>query len=101
MFMLQGIIYSLLDKKKEADEQFETYRSLVPNEFPQRRFLDDVMLAAKTESREQLQKDFDAEFSFRKQKASTATCKNDWWVYSELVTFIILLMPDELGNAAL
>lgn len=65
-YLCQGIIYSLLDKKKEAEEQFETYRSLVPQEFPQRGFLDDVVLAAKTESREQLQKEFETEFSMKK-----------------------------------
>lgn len=58
---MQGIIYSLLDKKKEAQEQFETYRSLVPEEFPQRGFLDDVVLAAKSTTWEQLQKEFKAD----------------------------------------
>ncbi|KAF6171001.1 hypothetical protein GIB67_028562 [Kingdonia uniflora] len=58
-----GIIYSLLDKKKEAEEQFETYHSLVPHEFPQRGFLDDVLVAAKTESRERFEK---AKFSYKK-----------------------------------
>jgi hypothetical protein len=57
----QGIIYSLLDKQKEAAEQFETYRAVVPKEFPQRGFLDDVVLAAKSQSREQFQ-EFNAEF---------------------------------------
>ncbi|XP_048131617.1 protein SLOW GREEN 1, chloroplastic-like [Rhodamnia argentea] len=61
-YLCQGIIYSLLDKKKEAQEQFEAYRSLVPEEFPQRGFLDDVVLAAKSKTREQLQKEFKAEF---------------------------------------
>ncbi|XXG81255.1 hypothetical protein AAC387_Pa09g1935 [Persea americana] len=70
-YLCQGIIYSLLDKKMEADEQFETYRSLVPQEFPQRGFLDDVMIAAKTESREQLQKDFDTEFSSNRKEPTT------------------------------
>ncbi|KAG6399694.1 hypothetical protein SASPL_141175 [Salvia splendens] len=51
-----GIVYSLLDKKKEADESFETYQSLVPQEFPERGFMDDV-LAARTETKQQLQKD--------------------------------------------
>lgn len=59
----QGIVYSLLDRKDEAKEQFEIYQSLVPEEFPQRQFLDDVVLAAKTESRQQLEKEFKAEFS--------------------------------------
>ncbi|KAK9272149.1 hypothetical protein L1049_002520 [Liquidambar formosana] len=65
-YLCQGIIYSLLDKKKEAEEQFETYRSLVPEEFPQRGFLNDVVLAAKTNSRERLEKEFEAEFSYKK-----------------------------------
>ncbi|KAH9718079.1 TPR REGION domain-containing protein [Citrus sinensis] len=65
-YLCQGIIYSLLDKKKEATEQFEIYWSLVPDEFPQRGFLDDVVLAAKTKSRERSQKNFDAAFSHRK-----------------------------------
>ncbi|OVA08119.1 Tetratricopeptide repeat-containing domain [Macleaya cordata] len=65
-YLCQGIIYSLLDKKKEAEEQFETYRSLVPDEFPQRGFLDDVVLAARTESRDQLEKEFVTQFSYRK-----------------------------------
>ncbi|KAJ8557346.1 hypothetical protein K7X08_002971 [Anisodus acutangulus] len=64
-YLCQGIVYSLLDKKKEADEQFEIYRSLVPEEFPQRGFLDDVVLAAKTETREQLEKEFKNEFSYK------------------------------------
>ena len=59
----QGIIYSLQDKKKEAAENFEIYQSLVPKEFPQRGFLDDVMLAAK--SQEQFQKEFHTEFSYK------------------------------------
>ena len=62
----QGIIYSLLDKKHEADEQFEIYRNLIPEEYPQRGFINDVILAAKTESKEQLQKDFESEFSYKK-----------------------------------
>ncbi|XP_021758978.1 protein SLOW GREEN 1, chloroplastic-like [Chenopodium quinoa] len=65
-YLCQGIIYSLLDKKKEADEQFEIYRNLVPEEFPQRGFLEDVVMAAKTESREQLQKEFNSQFSYKR-----------------------------------
>ncbi|MCL7022936.1 hypothetical protein MKW94_022914 [Papaver nudicaule] len=65
-YLCQGIIYSLLDKAKEAEEQFEIYRSLIPDEFPQRGFLDDVVLAAKTESHDQLKKEFEAQFSYRK-----------------------------------
>ncbi|KAG9151614.1 hypothetical protein Leryth_026350 [Lithospermum erythrorhizon] len=56
-YLCQGIIYSLVDKKKEAEERFEIYRSLVPEEFPQRGFLDDVVFAAKTDSRQQLGKE--------------------------------------------
>ncbi|XP_057737603.1 protein SLOW GREEN 1, chloroplastic [Arachis stenosperma] len=61
-YLCQGIIYSLLDKKEEAAQQFETYQSLVPEEFPQRGFLDDVALSAKATSREQFMK----EYSYRK-----------------------------------
>ncbi|KAE8728278.1 hypothetical protein F3Y22_tig00004630pilonHSYRG00097 [Hibiscus syriacus] len=45
--------------------QFEIYESLVPEEFPQRGFLDDVVLEAKTKSRKWLQRDFKAEFSYK------------------------------------
>lgn len=65
-YLCQGIIYSLLNKKKEADEQFELYHNLIPEEYPQRGFINDVILAAKTESQEQLQKDFASEFSYKK-----------------------------------
>lgn len=65
-YLCQGIVYSLLDKKEEADEQFEIYRSLIPEEYPQRNFINDIILAAKTESQEQLQKDFESEFSYKK-----------------------------------
>lgn len=62
-YLCQGIVYSLLDKKEEAREHFEMYQSLVPEEFPQRQYLDDIVLAAKTESRQQLEENFKAEFS--------------------------------------
>ncbi|XP_057972072.1 protein SLOW GREEN 1, chloroplastic [Malania oleifera] len=65
-YLCQGIIYSLLDRKKEAEEYFETYHSLVPKEFPQRGFLDDVVLTAKRKSRGQLEEEFGSEFSYRK-----------------------------------
>ncbi|KAF5727674.1 protein SLOW GREEN 1 chloroplastic isoform X2 [Tripterygium wilfordii] len=68
-YLCQGIILSLQNKKKEAEEQFELYESLVPEEFAQRGFLDDVVLAAKTESQEQLQKEFEGEFTSRKTKS--------------------------------
>ncbi|KAK7350848.1 hypothetical protein VNO77_09847 [Canavalia gladiata] len=61
-YLCQGIIYSLLNKEEEAARQFETYQSLVPEEFPQRGFLDDVALAAKGTTREQFQKEFRNQF---------------------------------------
>ncbi|CAL9188489.1 unnamed protein product [Musa hybrid cultivar] len=64
-YLCQGVIYSLLDKTKEADEQFEIYRSLLPDEFPQRSFIDDVILTAKTEAK-QLGKELESEYSPRK-----------------------------------
>ncbi|KAL6518514.1 hypothetical protein OROGR_019016 [Orobanche gracilis] len=33
-YLCKGIVYSLLEKRKEAEESFEIYRSLVPGEFP-------------------------------------------------------------------
>jgi len=63
---LQGIIYSLLGKNEEAAQQFETYQTLVPEEFPQRGFLDDVAIAAKRTSLEQFKKEFRDQFSYRK-----------------------------------
>ncbi|XP_027338600.1 protein SLOW GREEN 1, chloroplastic isoform X2 [Abrus precatorius] len=65
-YLCQGIIYSLLNKGEEAAQQFETYQTLVPEEFPQRGFLDDVTLAAKRTSREQFLKEFRRQFSYRK-----------------------------------
>ncbi|GJT41810.1 hypothetical protein Tco_0941675 [Tanacetum coccineum] len=62
----KGIIYSLLDKKEEAEEQFLTYQSLLPDEFPQREFLDDVVLAAKTEIRQKRKNMVKPEFSMKK-----------------------------------
>ncbi|KAL8477693.1 hypothetical protein ACS0TY_029838 [Phlomoides rotata] len=56
-YLCQGIVYSLLEEKQEAEKNFEIYRSLVPEEFPQRGFLDDVVLAAKTETKQQLEKE--------------------------------------------
>lgn len=53
----QGIVYSLLNKKEEAEEQFGIYQSLMPEEFPQKGFLDDVVLEAKTISPQQLEKE--------------------------------------------
>lgn len=64
--MLKGIIYSLLDKKEEAAKQFETYQALVPEEFPQRGFLDDITLAAKGTPPVQFQKEFRNQFSDQK-----------------------------------
>ncbi|CAA0839190.1 Tetratricopeptide repeat (TPR)-like superfamily protein [Striga hermonthica] len=55
-YLCQGLVYSLLEKTEEAEENFEIYRSLVPDEFPQRGFLDDVVLAAKIDSKQQLEK---------------------------------------------
>ncbi|XP_071732299.1 protein SLOW GREEN 1, chloroplastic [Rutidosis leptorrhynchoides] len=65
-YLCQGIIYSLLDRKEEAEEQFLIYQSLLPDEFPQRGFLDDVVLAAKTEIRQQNKKGLKPEFLYKK-----------------------------------
>ncbi|XP_042510027.1 protein SLOW GREEN 1, chloroplastic-like [Macadamia integrifolia] len=46
-YLCQGIIYTLLQKKDEAEKQFQKYRRLVPKEHPYARFFDDNMLATK------------------------------------------------------
>ncbi|KOM40860.1 hypothetical protein LR48_Vigan04g105800 [Vigna angularis] len=65
-YICQGIIYSLMGKTEEAAQQFETYQSLVPEEFPQRGFLDDVAIAAKKTSFEKFNREFRNQFSYRK-----------------------------------
>lgn len=50
-YLCQGILYSVLGKKDEAEERFEKYRKLVPKQFPTYDFLDRVMVSAKTEGR--------------------------------------------------
>ncbi|CAM0957471.1 unnamed protein product [Alopecurus aequalis] len=64
--LCQGIVYALLDRKKEADEKFDAYRSLVPDEFPDTGFIHDVIMSAKMESKDRLQQDFRSEFTSRK-----------------------------------
>lgn len=49
-YLCQGIVYSALDKKDEAEQKFEKYRKLVPEDFEMRGLLDEVMWSAKTES---------------------------------------------------
>ncbi|ERN05927.1 hypothetical protein AMTRI_Chr08g205190 [Amborella trichopoda] len=44
-YLCQGIIYTLLEKKDEAEKQFEKYRRLVPKGHPYARFFDDNVLA--------------------------------------------------------
>lgn len=46
-YLCQGIIYTLLKKKDEADKQFEKYKRLVPKGHPYARYFDDNMLATK------------------------------------------------------
>ncbi|XP_057417093.1 protein SLOW GREEN 1, chloroplastic isoform X2 [Lotus japonicus] len=70
-YFCQGIIYSLLDQKEEAARQFEIYQTLVPEEFPQRGFLDDIALTAQRTSREQFQKELGDQFSYRKWSCTT------------------------------
>jgi len=64
--LCQGIVYALLDRKEDADKQFDIYRSLVPDEFPDKSFINDVILAAKMESDNQIQKEFGSEFLSKK-----------------------------------
>ena len=66
VLVLQGIVYALLDRKEDADKQFDIYRSLVPDEFSDKSFISDVMLAARMESHDRLQKEFESEFQTKK-----------------------------------
>ncbi|PUZ71046.1 hypothetical protein GQ55_2G283400 [Panicum hallii var. hallii] len=60
--LCQGIVYALLDRKEDADKQLDIYRSLVPDEFPDKSFISDVILAAKMESDDRIQKELDQNF---------------------------------------
>ncbi|XP_009409535.2 protein SLOW GREEN 1, chloroplastic [Musa acuminata AAA Group] len=46
-YLCQGIIYTLLRKKDEAEKQFQTYRRLVPKGHPYAQYFDDNMIAMK------------------------------------------------------
>ena len=44
-------MYSLLDQKEDAEKAFIKYRRRCPKTFPERGYLDDLMIGAKTEAR--------------------------------------------------
>ncbi|KAK1271174.1 hypothetical protein QJS04_geneDACA019981 [Acorus gramineus] len=46
-YLCQGIIYTLMRKKSEAEKQFEIYRRLVPKGHPYARYFNDGMVAMK------------------------------------------------------
>ncbi|KAL5546286.1 hypothetical protein UlMin_005973 [Ulmus minor] len=46
-YLCQGIIYTLLRKKNEAEKQFDKFRRLVPKNHPYREYFDDNMFATK------------------------------------------------------
>ncbi|CAA6654874.1 unnamed protein product [Spirodela intermedia] len=46
-YLCQGIVYSLLHKKDEAEKQFQKYRQLVPKEHPYAQYFDENMVAMK------------------------------------------------------
>ncbi|XP_074289797.1 protein SLOW GREEN 1, chloroplastic-like [Silene latifolia] len=46
-YLCQGIIYTLLRKKDEAEKQFEKYKRLVPQGHPYAQYFDENMLATK------------------------------------------------------
>ncbi|KAA8518854.1 hypothetical protein F0562_016372 [Nyssa sinensis] len=48
-YLCQGIIYTLLRKKDEAEKQFQKYRRLVPKGHPYARYFDDNMIATKAD----------------------------------------------------
>jgi tetratricopeptide (TPR) repeat protein len=45
-YLCQGIIYTLLRKKDEAEKQFDQFRRLVPKNHPYKEYFDDNMYAA-------------------------------------------------------
>ncbi|KAK9290830.1 hypothetical protein L1049_009008 [Liquidambar formosana] len=46
-YLCQGIIYTLLRKKDEAEKQFQKYRRLIPKEHPYAQYFDENMIATK------------------------------------------------------
>ncbi|KAG4916270.1 hypothetical protein JHK87_053827 [Glycine soja] len=46
-YLCQGIIYTLLRKKDEADKQFDKFRRLVPKDHPYKDYFEDNMFATK------------------------------------------------------
>ncbi|CAJ1896652.1 unnamed protein product [Sphenostylis stenocarpa] len=46
-YLCQGIIYTLLKKKDEADKQFDKFRRLVPKDHPYKEYFEDNMFATK------------------------------------------------------
>lgn len=54
---MQGLVFSLLDEKEEAEKAFLKYRRRCPKTFPERGYLDDLMIGAKTEARKQQTKE--------------------------------------------
>ncbi|TKY62229.1 SLOW GREEN 1 protein [Spatholobus suberectus] len=46
-YLCQGIIYTLLRKKDEAEKQFDKFRRLVPKDHPYREYFEDNMFATK------------------------------------------------------
>ncbi|KAI9085809.1 hypothetical protein K1719_032223 [Acacia pycnantha] len=46
-YLCQGIIYTLLRKKDEAEKQFEKFRRLVPKNHPYKEYFEDNMFATK------------------------------------------------------
>ncbi|KAF9626255.1 hypothetical protein IFM89_031647 [Coptis chinensis] len=66
MHVTKGDLEEGLKKFQDlVDENPCDFRPYLCQEFPQRGFLDDVMLAAKTEPSDQLQKEFKAEYSYK------------------------------------
>uniref|UniRef100_A0A2N9HAH1 Uncharacterized protein n=1 Tax=Fagus sylvatica TaxID=28930 RepID=A0A2N9HAH1_FAGSY len=46
-YLCQGILYTLLKKKDEAEKQFDKFRRLVPKNHPYKEYFDDNMFATK------------------------------------------------------
>ncbi|KAJ9694560.1 hypothetical protein PVL29_010173 [Vitis rotundifolia] len=63
-YLCQGIIYTLLRKKDEAEKQFQKYRRLVPKGHPYARYFDDNMIATRMEGYQSSLDGSDSNFNF-------------------------------------
>lgn len=76
-YLCQGIIYTLLRKKDEAEKQFDKFRRLVPKNHPYKEYFDDNMYGTKFFS-QKFQREGEAARSWEEKAGSTH--KRSLWV---------------------